>query len=43
MAKLCLKMPKINPQKLKNPNFFWPRQVPTFPVHHLLVAWFPFF
>jgi hypothetical protein len=30
-------MPKINPQTLKNANFFWARQAPTFPVHHLVV------
>jgi hypothetical protein len=31
-------MPKIKPQTLKNAKFFWARQVPTFPVHHLLVG-----
>ena len=31
-------MPKIKPPTLKNKNFFWARQVPTFPVHHLLVG-----
>ena len=28
-------MPKIKPQTLKNTKFFWARQVPNFPVHHL--------
>jgi hypothetical protein len=33
-----LKMPKIKPHTLTNTIFFWARQVPTFPVHHLLVG-----
>jgi hypothetical protein len=40
MENSCLKIPKINPQTLKNPNVFWPRQVPTFSFHHLLVGSF---
>ena len=37
--KSCLyKKPKIKPPTLKNTKFFWARQVPTFPVHHLLVG-----
>jgi hypothetical protein len=41
MENSCLKIPKINHQNLiKNPNVFWPRQVPTFSFHHLLVGSF---